>query len=111
MSGTDTSEQVDEVAWEQAAVGVDVDVVRALRATGVRIEHLGRAAKFLDRVGTDTVESLKRQAEYLRDDLPSLFTAAAPAAADTDAAAAASTKTSGVAKGREEARRLGWIKA
>jgi hypothetical protein len=105
--------EVDETVWEAAAEGVDVRVVRALRSAGVHVEHLGRAAKFLQVEQFDTVETLKRQAEYLREDLPSLFVAAAP---EPDPASASATSgsaagSSGVARGRQKARDLGWVRA
>jgi hypothetical protein len=111
MTMSDTEDQVvDEAAWDAAGDGIDVDVVRALRATGVQVEHLGRAAKFLNKTPGDTPESLKRHAEYLRDDLPALFTPQETSgAADTNDARGGESK-SGVSKGRDKAIELGWIK-
>lgn len=63
----------DETAWDAAAKDVDVRAVVALRSKGVRVEHLGRAAGFLQVMASDTVDQLKHAAEALRQDIPSLF--------------------------------------
>jgi hypothetical protein len=105
-------ESVPESTWEAAAEGVDVRVVRALRSAGVHVEHLGRAAKFLQVEQFDTVETLKRQAEYLREDLPSLFVTAAPEqGGGAPATSGSGAGSSGVARGRQKARDLGWVRA
>ena len=106
---TDTTE-VDEAAWDEAAAGIDVRVVRALRSEGVQRAHLARAAGFIkpETLADDNVNGLKLEAQYLRRDIPSLF---GPA---PDRPAGAPDRPGGqksaVERGREMARELGWSK-
>jgi hypothetical protein len=104
--------EADEAAWDEAAIGLDVRIVRALRAEHVDAQHLARAVKFLqpELLASDNVDDLRREASKLRDHIPTLFLDRPRPDAAAGAPSGGSSSSSAQERGKKLAEELGWAK-